>query len=62
MPAPRPDRHHTQGMFLRLREDERAELERIAEARRLTMSDAMRQLIREEAQRAGLAKKSRAKK
>lgn len=62
MPAAQRDRHHTKGLFLRLREDERTELERIAEARRLSMSDAMRQLIREEAARAGVAAKKPRKK
>lgn len=62
MPAAQPDRHIAKGMFLRLREDERAELESIAEHRRLSMSDMLRQLIREEAVRAGLvAKRPRTK-
>ncbi|MBK6694797.1 MAG: hypothetical protein IPG50_21700 [Myxococcales bacterium] len=57
MPAAQPDRHRTKGIFLRLSLDERGELERISETRRLSMTDAVRQLIREEAERAGLTKK-----
>lgn len=51
------DRHRSRGLFLRLRDDERAELEAIAEHRRLSLTDTIRQLLREEAERLGSKQK-----
>ena len=60
-PMTTPNRSRTHHLMIRLREEERAELEAIATKRRLSLSDAFRQVVREEFERAGLAKKKAAK-
>lgn len=53
---PTPTRTRTTQLMIRLRYDERSELEAIAAHRRLSLSDTFRMIVREEFDRAGLAK------